>query len=274
MRIKLITFCLLFITVFLSCKKDEISDAVNPGNAYIPLLSKVLIDNQPYSEYLYNDAKLIIEERSKFDITIHHYNNKNQIISSDLYANYDILSNDLNVYQSAMDRTEWVTIENGKKSGTITYEYSNNDQLIKTTYTCPSSGSSEYSEFTYDVNKRIDRQILYWENNKTGYIDYSYDGKGNLIEEALYNLTSLGVAELSSTTRYEFDNEQNPYKLFSRLINPGINTNRNNIIKETFTIHSDADQRTDKVQITENSYAYDGNGYPLSKDGNVVYVYK
>lgn len=271
MKLKIISVCLLFISILISCKKEPLSVA---GNSDVLLLSNVIIDNQSCDEYLYNDANLISEEKSKYDYTLHHYNGNNQLVSTDFYGNDDILSSNLQVFTAAMNRTEWVTPVNGSKGGTITYEYNGNAQLVKTTYTRPSSASSEFSMFSYDVNNRINRQIMYWENKETGYIDYSYDGKGNLIKEALYNLPSTGVAELITTTQYVFDSQQNPFKSFSKLRIPGINTNLNNISKETYTINSKIDQGTDKVQVTQNSYAYNVKGYPISKNGNVKYVYE
>jgi hypothetical protein len=271
MKLKLISVCILFVTIFLSCKKE---DLLIVENSDALLLSAINLDNQPSITYLYNDANLVIEEKSKFDFTIHHYNDKNQLTSSDCYGNFDILSSDLQVSTTAMNRKEWVTANASNNGGTINYEYNDNGQLIKSTYIRPSSGISEYSGFSYDANNRISRQMLYWENAETGYIDYSYDEKGNLIKEILYNLTSSGVAELNTTTQYAFDNELNPYKSFSRLMLPGIYTNRNNITKETYTINLKAEQLNDKVLITETSYQYNSNGYPTSKNGNTTFIYK
>ena len=168
---------------------------------------------------------------------MHHYNARNQVVSTDYYGNNGILNSDPNIFQTALSQDVMVTPDNGSKEGTFNYEYNDNEQLIKSTYSRTSSVNSEYSEFSYDVNNRISTQTLYWNNKKTGYIDYTFDGKGNLIKENLYNLSATGVAELSTTTQYEFDNKQNPYQSFSKLMTPGINTNQNNIIKETYTIH-------------------------------------
>jgi hypothetical protein len=219
-------------------------------------------------------VNLISEEKSKFDYALHQYNDKNQLLSTDYYGNNDILSSDLLVYESCLNRKEWVTPVNGTKGGTIKYDYNSNGQLIKTTYSRPLNSISEYSEFSYDADNRISRQTIYWENAKTGYTDYSYDSKGNLIKEILYNVLSTGVAELSTTITYEFDNEHNPYELFSGLVVPGIYTNYNNIIRETYTINSGATQGTSNTQVTDNKYAYNGKGFPVSKNNNVEYVYK
>ena len=55
---------------------------------------------------------------------------------------------------------------------------------------------------------------------------------------------------------------------------PGIYTNVNNIINETYTINSNTVPASNKIQVTGNSYAYNTNGYPVSKNGNVSYIYK
>jgi hypothetical protein len=274
MRIRQITICLLFVTILFSCKKEDLSDVGNPIAVKTQLLSKVLDDNQPSYEYLYNDSNLISEVKSRFDYTLNHYNSKGQIVTVEYYANDDILSSDANVSASAMNDAGLITAENGKKNGTITYEYNDNEQLIKSTNTLIAPVSSEYSEFSYDGNNRISRQTMYWDNTATGYIDYSYDGNGNLISEMLYNTQTSGDPELITTTSYTFDNKPNPYKMPGILMIPGTNTNRNNIITETYTIHLSTDQGPDNVQTTTNVYQYNSLGYPLSKNGNVTFVYE
>lgn len=273
MRIKTITLCLLVTVMILSCQKEELLNDANGVKSDVPLLSKVLVDNQLLYEYSYNDSSLITEDKSKFDLTVHHYNGKGLLGSTKFYGIDDILSSDAQISQAAMNSKVWVTAENGVKGGSMTYEYNEYGQLIKTTYLWPLSTISEYSVFSYDSNNKISRQTMYWGTLPTGYINYSYDGKGNLIKETLYNLPSDGAAELITTTQYDFDNEQNPYRSFGKMTIPGINTNKNNIIKETYTIHLTAALGPDKVKISSNTYVYNGLGYPVSKNGNVTYIY-
>jgi YD repeat-containing protein len=276
MKLKIAASCLLFVAIFLSCKKEDLSTGLssgNSGNTAALIISKVLIDNQCANEYVYNDSNLVTTEKSKFDFTTYHYNALGQLASTDFYGNDDILSSDALVVQAAMNSSVWVTSANGVNGGSLTYYYNDNGQLTKTAYTRPLLTSSENSEFIYDSNNRISRQTMYWENAATGYIDYSYDGKGNLIKEMLYNLPSVGAAELITTTQYEFDSKLNPYKFFSKLLLPGIDTNPNNIIKETYTIHLSQVQGTDKAQITQTTYTYNKMGYPITKNGNISYIY-
>ena len=276
MKIKITTIFLLFVAIFLSCKKEEIINNGTPGtsgNAIAPLLSKVITDSQTSYEYVYNDSNLVTQEKSKYDLAMHHYNSKGLLVSTVHYGNDDILSSDLQVAQTALSTQVLVTPENGKKGGTITYEYNTNSQLIKSTYTGPASASTEYSQFTYGNNNRINKQTMYWDNAATGYIDYSYDAKGNLTKEALYNLPASGTAELLTTTEYVFDSESNPYKATSKLMIPGIYTNQNNITKVTYTIHLTASDGPDNVQTTETAYEYNAQGYPTTINGTTSFVY-
>lgn len=277
MKLKITILSVICVTIMFSCKKVDLSDGIStqdPANKYVAILSKVLIDNQSAYEYAYNDSNLVTQEKSKFDFVSYHYNGKGQLTTSDFYGNDDILSSDLVVFQTAMNSVALLNSASGKKGGTINYEYNSSGLLIKSTYTRPSVTNTEYSEFTYNSSNNISRQTMYWDNIASGYIDYSYDSKGNLVTESLYNLPASGVAELSTTTQYAFDSSPNPYKATRKLMIPGINTNTNNIIKETYTIHVPSSQGADKVQITENSYQYNGMGYPISKNDNIMFVYK
>ena len=277
MRLKIISFCLLFVTIFFSCKKEDLSNGLNSGNkptASLPMLSQVLIDNQSAYEYMYNDSSQLTTEKSKFKFNLNSYNALGQLVSTDYYGNDAVLSSDAQVVQAAMSSTAWVNSTTGVKGGTLSYVYNDKGQLIKTSYSRPVTTSTEYSEFTYDANGKINKQTMYWADAATGYIDYSYDNKGNMVKEMLYNLTSAGVAELITTTQYEFDSKLNPYKLSSKLLIPGISTNQNNIIKETYTIQINPDQGPNKVQITQDAYTYNALGYPVTENGNTAYIYK
>lgn len=263
---------LIFLGAFILCSCEKENGLVIE-NTDIPLISKVLNDGVSYYEYVYSDANLLIEERSKFHYTKHNYNDNNLLLSSEFYMDPGMLSSNYSVVEASMNRKEWVNPDNTAKSLTQKFEYNGTGQLTKKIYTRPFLTSSEYSEFIFD-NNRISRQTMYWENKMTFYIDYSYDEKGNLIKESKYYVPSTGIPELSTTTEYEFDSMHNPYQAFKRLMSPGKFTNPNNIIKETYTIHFEVDQWTQKVQVINNSYEYNEKGYPITVNGAAEYVYK
>jgi hypothetical protein len=267
---KKILLMFFFSLLLFSCEKDK---QVIIENTNIPLISKVLIGGEIYMEYTYNEANLVTEEKSKFHYAKHTYNDMNQLITSDFYWDISMASSDSRVIEAAMNRKEWVSPENTPKSISHKFEYNSKQQLIRISYIRPSVNISDFMEFQYE-NDRIIRVTGYYNNSISGYTDYLYDNDGNIIRQTKYFVSSAGIAELSTTTEYEYDNMHNPYQSFKRLITPGIYTNPNNITKETLTINFDVDPSTEKVQITENSYEYNDMGYPIKVNGLTEYVYK
>jgi hypothetical protein len=259
-----------FSFIFFSCEKDK---QVIIENKDIPLISKVLIGGETYLEYSYNEANLVTEEKSKFHYAKHIYNEKNQLIESDFYWDISMASNNRSVIEAALNRKEWVNPDNTPKSISHKFEYNSKQQLIRISYIRPLVNITDFVEFLYE-NDRIVRATGYYNNSISGYTDYLYDNDGNIIRQTKYFVSSAGIAELSTTTEYEYDNMQNPYQSLKRLITPGIYTNTNNITKETLTINFDVDPSTEKVQITENSYEYNDMGYPIKVNGLTEYVYK
>ena len=259
-----------FFLIFFSCEKDK---QLIVENTDIPLLSKVLTGGVTNMEYSYNGANLVTEEKSKFTYTKHSYNDNNLLSSSDFYMDPAMLSSDWSVVEASMNRKEWVNPDNTARSLTKGFEYDSNEQLTRITYSRPSVNNSEYSQYTLE-NDRISRQTMYWQNAISFYIDYIYDEKGNLIKESKYYVPSTGIAELWTTTEYEFDNMHNPFQAFKRLMDPGKFTNQNNITKETYTVYFEVDQWTQKVSMINNTYEYNANGYPIKVNGEAEYVYK
>ena len=254
-----------------SCQKeDPIADiSSNPEGT---LLSQILDNGKAVNEYTYNSVDLIGEEKSQYDLSVNHYNDLNQLTSTEYYVNFNILSADAQVSDSALNQTAWVTPDKSNKSGTLAYDYNSDGQLIKTTYK-PVIGIPQSSEFKYNNDNKISKEILKWGDIETGYFSYVYDDNGNLSEEYLYSVVS-GVAELSVSKEYEYDNETNPLKSVSHTMVPGVYTNTNNIVKETYTMYARSGEGADNVQITENYYQYNNLGYPVSKNNNIKYIYK
>ncbi len=266
-KILLLSFCSLLL---FSCEKDRQSAIENTD---IPLISKVLIGDEIYMEYSYNDANLVIEERNKFHYTKHTYNEINQLITSDIYWDTRIASSNSSVLEAAMNRKEWVNPVNTPKSASHVFEYNSMKHMIRKSFVRSSGDNSDIVEFQYE-NDRIVRSKGYYNNSISGYTDYQYDEYGNVIRQTRYTVSSSGITELSTITEYEYDNMHNPYQSFKRLITPGIYTNPNNITKETYTLNFDVDPSIEKVQITEYHYEYNADGYPVKVNGETEYVYK
>ncbi len=69
MKLKTISLCILLVGIIISCKKEELIVA---ENSEVMFLSEVMMDDQPYYQYSYNDSNLISEESSKLDFLKHN----------------------------------------------------------------------------------------------------------------------------------------------------------------------------------------------------------
>lgn len=232
-----------------------------------------MIGGEIYMEYSYNSANLLAEEKSKFHYAEHIYNDINVLVKSDIYWDVSMVSSNSAVDDAVMNRKEWVSPENTPKSISHLLEYNSKGQLIRKKYILPSGENRDIVEFLYE-NGRIVRATGNNNDPLSVYTEYEYDNNGNLIKQSKYIRSSAGIAELRTTTEYEYDNMHNPYQSFKRLMTPGVYTNPNNIIKETYTINFEVDPSIEKVQITENIYEYNDRGYPVKVNGIIEYVYK
>lgn len=256
------TMFLLLVAFILSCEKDYIFTQLTDG----VLLKEVYVGDSLSYVYTYNNAKQILEKKGKWSYTKYNYRN-NRLVSSDLYFDNRIVSSSSYILNKALNRKDWVNPENTEREFTIEYSYKG-DQLVKSTL------NYGYSIYNYDENNRISRQILFEDDGKeSGYTDFSYDAKGNMVKRLRYSVSSDGKATLETTTLYEFDDKKNPYRAFSSLVLPGENTNVNNIVKETYMLHFEVDDFIRKVQVTENTYEYDSEGYPITKNNVVRFIY-
>ena len=262
---------MIFISLlFFSCEKDRQSIIENND---IPLLSEVSIGSEIYEIYSYNEANLLTEEKSKFRYARHSYNSLNQLIASDFYWDISMASSNSRIIEAAMNRKEWVSPVNTPKSVSHKFEYDSKGQVLLKYFIRSSGNNGDLIEFHYE-NDRIVRSTGYNNNIISGYADYQYDGSGNVARQTRYMVSSSGIAELSTTTEYEYDNMHNPFQSFRRLITPGIYTNPNNITKETYTLHFDPGPSVEKVQITEYKYEYNVKGYPVKVNGETEYEYR
>jgi len=260
-------FLLILSIILISCEKENEPPIDNEN---IPLLWKEIYSNDLYIEYTYNNANLLHERKSKWSYTCYTYNDNHQLISYDCYDDMRIASSDWATLQAAMNRTDWVTPENTEISVRGTYFYKHN-KLTKITVNRFHNGTSGYVTFDYNINGRISKKTFYSENQPSGFHEYSYDEIGNLILVTRKYLVNENPV-VRVTEQYEYDDKNNPYKVFKRLLQPGENTNENNIVKKTMTLFFDS-PGVDSIQITEFTYEYNVQDYPIKKNNTVSYEY-
>jgi len=231
----------------------------------IPLLSKVYIDGMLFTEYTYNAANLISEEKSKYQYIKYDYNENKQLVSLACYQDLTFFSSDLRILESAKAKTEWANPENSTKIKDEKFEYNDKGQLIKLI------NISGYCTFSYDSKNRIARQNYHRNDTIYRYIDFAYDKKGNLLKMCNYEFDTTGKPQLIFSNEYEFDNKLNPFRAFSAL-GPifGKYTNYNNIKKETQTMLIMENQK----QTLTYEYEYNADGYPVTVNKSMKYIYK
>lgn len=263
---------LLFVLLMglVSCEKDKL---VIIENKHIPLISRELSYGAIRCVYVYNEANLVIAKKTRFHYTKYNYDEDNNLTSSEFYMDAAMFSSDSRVVEALMLRKEWVNPANTEKSLTIKFEYNIEGYLSKAIYERPGVINSEYSEFSW-TDGRMKRKTMFWNQKESGYVDYFYDDRGNLVKETKYYITDDGVTMLTSSTEYEFDNLKNPFVSFKRLITPGIFTNPDNIIKETYTVYPSLPGGAVNPQVTLYSYRYNIEGYPEKVNDDTEYIYR
>lgn len=267
---KPIQISLFFFVFFLisSCNKNEFEEK---GISNSGKLSRVLFSDDLYQEYTYNINGLLLEEKSKHFYSKYNYDINNRISTIDHYVDDRIFSSSSYILDEASKRKDWVSPSNTEKNNTNTYKYENGNLIeIKSVR---KNGSINISRFQTNNRNQIINQTFINENVANGFVEFYYDSRGNLQTKKQYMIDQSGKASLSTTTEYEFDNYNNPYKSFELIGIPGIYTNSNNITKETYTLHFEVDSWIQKVQITENKYEYNTKGFPVKVNGIKVYEY-
>lgn len=259
---------LLIAFSMLTCEEKTYNELTGEGT----LLKEIAANGEIYFKYTYNEADFVKEEKSKYHYTEHHYNSKNQLIQSDNYWDESITSSNSTVLQEAINRTEWVTPENTEMDSYITFEYNSIGQLKKTTVYNLKDNSSTYSTYTYNNDKILER-TSYNDDQQSALEAYYYDQYNNLTKKEKYVFLGDVQPKLSSSTEYFYDGENNPYFSFRALMIPGEHTNKNNIIKQVYTIYSLTDNSVEDVQTTEYSYEYNAKGFPERRDDGFEYTY-
>ncbi len=229
---------LLFLSISLmmtACKKPKSEN--DDDNADVSgLIASISISGIPVIEFSYNsNAKL----KTK---TIHQG-------TSELIITYEYTGNK-------------VSSETAKQNSNIvykyTYEYNNNEQLIRVNIV---GANDTYWEMHYDNNGKINEAVQYISGGESKKQEYTYNGD-NLVEAALY-FRFGGVWELQERNEFEYDNLHNPlYDLnlpfsevaseFAGIVSP------NNTLRE-----KDYDQNNILTDDMPYQITYNADHYPL-----------
>lgn len=261
MRIKIIPV-LFSLSLFISCDKDNF-EVVPADNQNIPLISKMYYQDKLVHEWVYNEDNLVVESKGKWSYRSYTWDRDHKLLSYDMYDDLGMASSNWETAQQSMNRTEWVTPENTEINGRANYFYTKN-KLSKIEVTRLPGGAKSSTTYEYDDKGRISKKIYYYDNTQSSFTEFHYDAYGNLVTEIKKEIID-GVPVMMVSTEYEFDDKNNPYIAFKRLLQPGENTNKNNILRRVQTLHFDAPM-AQKIMETVNTYEYNSEGYPVKKD--------
>jgi hypothetical protein len=252
-------YTLLVFIVFLcftTCKKEN-----NTENLYYSdtLLSQVNSGDLAVHGLTYNSFYLIYESTEPYMYKKFSYDTQNVLKKVEVAYSFNPLSCSMLPGQSLESDPR-----KAKISAYSEFEYDNSSRLIKKSNYFINSGTPQLTSYqTYDYeNDKIVRLSTFNPQGKlTEYHNYSYDDNGNITRDDQY--TSTAVIKLVNTMICEFDNKNNPYRVFTGEGNPGAYTNKNNIIKVTSVSYNGTAESRSMILHT---YEYNNLDYPVKID--------
>jgi hypothetical protein len=161
------------------------------------------------------------------------------------------------------------------------YEYDTIGRLSRKLNYIPKSGADELrsiTELEYNDKNEISKELLEDIDGEVNqFRTYLYDLNGNVIEEDYFTNIFIpagtGPKQMSRIT-YEYDSFNNPFKIFIQSGNPGIHTNKNNIIKIK-TINYDPSPGIQTLSESTTSYEYNlTTGLPTKVVNGEEYIYE
>jgi len=254
-----------------SCTKDHFT----PGeNSYV---KKIKNGGYVVEQFSYNQANLISEVNSTLFYRKFSYNENNKLIKEEVAISPDSYSSS----KPAGSGHEFVDPDKTGISMYSIYEYDKNGNLSRQLNYTPINLHFMFRSmrtFEYDENNMISKVLLHNSDSiVTQFFTYSYDSNGNVTQEDY--LTYLFIPEgtgpkLLSSTTFEYDSYLNPYSVFRQSSTPGINTNRNNIIK-TSTHNYEPAPGMPEFSESKTEYEYNTlTGYPVRVINGEEFIYE
>lgn len=262
---RLFLFTIILILIFYSCEKEM---------AYEDYQSNILLRQVRGTEgdmevLTYYNTGYIFEHVQRFSYRKFLYNKQNQLIKIQIALSFNPLSCAI---------IPGTTFEDGddprkaKIGQYLEYEYSDNGNLkIKNFYYINDDNRQlmNYAKYEYENDKVVKIKLFNPQDQLTHYYTYVYDSPGNVSKEEYYYIQDGADAKLQTRILYEYDDKNNPFKVFAVEGTPGSNTNKNNITKQT-TINYYAEE--EQSYTVEYSYEYNDLGYPVKAD-SLEYIY-
>jgi hypothetical protein len=246
---------LIFIILlcFTMCKKQEINEDLCYSNT---LISQINSGDLAVHGLTYNGNCLVNESTQPFVYKRFSYDADNTLRKVEEAFT-------LNSFSCVM--IPGLPVESDPRKARINafseFEYDDALNLSKKSVYFIKDGHSQLTSWaTYEyANGNIVKVSWYNPQGElTQYNDYTYDNNGNIIRDDQYSNNS-GI-KLLRTVICEFDNKNNPYRVFACEGEPGIYTNRNNITKETMISYNGS---TESSYSILHVYEYNNLDYPV-----------
>jgi len=247
-----------------SCLKNHINSPCENNS----LLKQVTTDTLPMQVLTYTSNCQIKESIERYAYSHFLYNSQNRLSRIEKAF---ILDPTVCYIQPGVDTMEFSDPKKAKISQYFELSYDSAGRLQKSDYYFINSGIPQLTytyTYEYEYGKIIKENFINTKGAIMQYFTYEYDSNGNVSKMSFYNYDQTGPKIQYSTT-YEYDDKNNPFTIFAGEGTPGINTNKNNITKETTISYYSGDSSS---YSHSNTYQYNVAGYPV-KANNLIYVY-
>ena len=238
---------------FLSCKKEDKNENLCYSST---LISQVNSGDLATHGLTYNINCLIYESTEPFKYKRFSYDAKNLLQKVEMAYSFSAFSCAMVPGQSLESDPRKASI-----SAYSEFEYDDGLRLTKKSNYFINNGNSQltsYQIYDYNNDKIVKLSIFNPQGILIQYNTYAYDNIGNIIRDDQYSNNS--VIKLANTRICEYDTKNNPYQVFACEGEPGVYTNKNNIIMET-TVSYNGTAESHYTRL--NTYEYNNLDYPV-----------
>lgn len=272
MKNNLFGWMIIGLSIITACSNDQEDNTMIRGNDSIKSITS---GGKTSSKFIYNNLGKIAEEQNLYFYKKHIYDGNGRLIKEEKAFDSAIYAS---TYQ---EKNELMTAENSTISGYSIFEYNQEAKLKTIKNYNKKNAVFEYSSMMsleYDGANIAKRNLYNAENNITNLYAYEYDNSGNVIKEKYYSYLFIqGLKpKLISEVSYQYDDKNNPFKIYKDLGYPGLFTNTNNIIESNSTLYEEV-PGIDKYVTNKTTYEYNEKGFPvriITKNSEHEYRYE
>lgn len=260
---------LLVVAVFVSsCTKDPDIDTFKSENDFI---KSITTNGKTSAKFIYNDSGKITESQSIYSCDKYNYDDNGWLVKQDVAVDLEILSS------SMPTKSVLMTSQNSTFTGRYIFEYDSEGKLVTKKSYFKRNGQFEYTSMTsleYEGNKIVKSNLHNAQNTITQFYTYEYDSNGNVSNEKYYSFLFKEGTEpkLIIEESFQYDDKNNPFKIYQALGQPGIYTNTNNPIETSTVLYEDVPEIL-KFSTSKTTYEYNDKGFPISVNGTDEYKY-